>query len=79
MYYNGMLIGRFNLLEKKILLHIIFHSCDKNYIGQIGIELNQFFKLPVYYGNYLNKSTNDQRDYVFTQKKCLRELTSQIL
>lgn len=50
---------KMDLPNNEIPLQLFFYSCHETLIDYIGNELNQFFKLPVYYGNYIDKITKE--------------------
>lgn len=63
-----------NLQKNEIPLHLIFYSCNELLIEQIGSDLNQFFKLPVHFGTFTDKSTNEERCFEFKSKRTFKKI-----
>jgi hypothetical protein len=66
--------AQMDLPNHEIPLHIIFYECSDSYVEQIGNNLNDYFKIPVYFGNFRDNSTNEKRDLVFTPKKTFKRI-----
>lgn len=62
------------LPNHEIPLLIIFYGCSDKYLEQIGCDLNEYFKIPVYFGNFSDNSTNEKRDLVFNPKKTFKRI-----
>lgn len=65
---------RMDLPENEIPLHLIFYASNIGMVDRIGYDLNQFFTLPVHYGRFSEKSTENGPRIAFKSQKIFNRL-----